>query len=159
MSPHSPPVPFLRHAGAVLVAASIGSLGFTTLIFICGIVADANQLGGESAREAISGALAVAIAYGVLVFATTLVTLGPTLTVLWPVTRRGSSTSRTICLLASATLGIVLAVWYGTALHTNRHVASTVLLAVAMGVLYWMRISRVAASSPGSAGNLTEIFG
>ena len=108
------PIRFGQHALAVLAAASFG----TTLVTACWTVALSFAASGRPLGTPI-GTLAFLCRLSVMLVA--LPCAGVVLSLLWPVTRRGSTASSGICILAGAVMGIVVAPmwspqWQGWAL-------------------------------------------
>ena len=89
-----------HHALAVLAAVMVGATAFSTIL--------ATTFGMASGGRML-GLLTLAVACWLTVVIFTLPSAGLILTLLWPVTRRGTAAGNGIGILACATMGIILA--------------------------------------------------
>jgi hypothetical protein len=97
------PLRFAQHAMAVLAAALLGST-IVTLLSVAAMVL--------LAKGPLPGAgwlVGVTLACWFTIFILALPGVGITFTLLWPATRHGTAAGGWICVLAGATLGMVLA--------------------------------------------------
>jgi hypothetical protein len=94
---------FGHHALAVLGAAMVGSTAFSLIWTTALGVEAADRLPG------LTWLVTMAALFWLAVFIIALPSAGIILSVLWPVTRRGTVAANWICILAGATMGIILA--------------------------------------------------
>lgn len=101
--PARQPTGFGQHSVAVVSAAMLGAT-FVTIIITIWMTIETFQRPMESSLLA---TLAIAIWFGVFLYA--LPGAAIIFSLLWPVTRRRTKASNAICLMAGATIGIILA--------------------------------------------------
>jgi hypothetical protein len=102
---------FGHHALAVLAAAMVGSTAFSLIWTTAAAVATGDRIPG------LTWLVSMAVFSWLGVFIITLPSAGIVLSLLWPVTRRGTMAATWICILAGATIGIILAPLASPKLH------------------------------------------
>ncbi|MFA5970073.1 MAG: hypothetical protein WC816_12635 [Sphingomonas sp.] len=97
------PLRFGHHAFAVLGAAMLGSTVFSIILTTALAITANHRLPGAA------GLATLAALFWLGVFIVALPGAGIVLTLLFPITRRRTSTANSICLIAGATTGVILA--------------------------------------------------
>ena len=111
MVPKAQSLRFGHHALAVLGAAMLGSTVFSLIWSAALVIAAHNRLPGMTWLAMFT----LLCWFGVFVIA--LPGAGLTLSLLWPITRRGTAAARWLCIIAGATMGVVLAPLASPKLH------------------------------------------
>lgn len=135
------PLRFRHHALAVFAAAFLGSTLFALLSI--GLILAWGSI------PSLSWAVGVTVAIWIAIFLIALPGTAILFSLLWPVTRHGRPASAWICVIAGATLGVVLAPFSNPGL-AGASATQIVLLAVtgaALGALYVLFCKRLATST------------
>lgn len=136
------PLRFRQHALAVFAAAFLGSTLFA--LFSIGLVVALGSI------PSLTWAVGVTVAVWIAIFLIALPGTAILFSLLWPVTRHGTRASAWICVIAGATLGVVLAPFSNPGL-AGASASQIGLLAVTgamLGALYVLFAARLATATP-----------
>ena len=137
------PRPFEHHALAVLAAAMVGSTAISLIWTTALGIAAGDRLPG------LTWLVTLAVLFWLGVFIVALPSAGVILSLLWPVTRRGTVAANWICILAGAAMGIILAPLASPKLHgtTLLQLAAFAVAGAAIAASYLVIANRLSRDS------------